>query len=31
MEERLSSILSSYEGKREELIPILQQIQGEFG
>lgn len=31
MEERLSSILSSYEGKREELIPILQQVQGEFG
>lgn len=31
MEERLNSILSSYEGKREELIPILQQVQNEFG
>ena len=31
MEERLNSILSSYEGKREELIPILQQVQKEFG
>ncbi len=31
MEERLSSVLSSYEGKREELIPILQQVQEEFG
>ena len=31
MEECLNSILSSYEGKREELIPILQQVQKEFG
>ena len=31
MEERLNSILSSYEGKREELIPILQQVQEELG
>ena len=31
MEERLSSIFSSYEGKREEIIPILQQAQEEFG
>lgn len=31
MEERLNSILSSYEGKKEELIPILQQVQKEFG
>ncbi len=31
MEERLSSIFSSYEGKREEIIPILQQVQEEFG
>ena len=31
MEERLNSILSSYRGKREELIPILQQVQEEFG
>ena len=31
MKERLKAILSSYEGKREELIPILQQVQTEFG
>ena len=31
MEKRLNSILSSYEGKREELIPILQQVQKDFG
>ena len=31
MQEQLSSILSSYEGKREELIPMLQQVQDEFG
>jgi len=31
MEERLTSILLSYEGKTEELIPILQQVQKEFG
>jgi NADH-quinone oxidoreductase subunit E len=27
----LSSILASYKGKKEELIPILQQVQGEVG
>ena len=31
IEERLSEILSSYEGKEEELIPILQQVQQVFG
>jgi len=31
MEKRLGSIFSSYEGKREEIIPILQQVQEEFG
>jgi bidirectional [NiFe] hydrogenase diaphorase subunit len=31
MDERLSAILSSYEGKKEEVIPILQKVQGEFG
>jgi NADH-quinone oxidoreductase subunit E len=31
MEESLNSILSSYEAKRSELIPILQQVQEEFG
>ncbi len=31
MQERLCSILSSYEGKKEELIPILQRVQQEFG
>lgn len=31
MDERLSTILSSYEGKREELIPMLQRVQEEFG
>jgi len=31
MEQHLSSILSSYEGRREELIPILQHVQGQFG
>ncbi len=31
MEERLESIFSSYEGKQEELIPILQRMQEEFG
>ncbi len=29
-EELLSQILSSYEGKRSELIPILQQVQANF-
>ena len=31
MEERLEKILSCYEGNKIELIPILQQVQGEFG
>jgi len=31
MQERLNEILSSYQGKREELIPILQQAQQVFG
>ena len=31
MQERLNEILSSYQGKKEELIPILQQIQQVFG
>ena len=31
MRERLNEILSSYQGKREELIPILQQVQQVFG
>ena len=31
MDERLSAIFSSYEGKREELIPLLQEVQEEFG
>jgi len=31
MEENLGSILSSYQGKKEELIPVLQQVQEEFG
>jgi NADH-quinone oxidoreductase subunit E len=31
MEERLGSIFSSYQGKREEIIPILQRVQEEFG
>lgn len=31
MEQRLNAILSSYEGRRHELIPILQQVQREFG
>ena len=30
MEERLERIFSSYDGKEEELIPILQQVQEEF-
>ncbi len=30
-EERLNEILSSYQGKEEELIPILQQVQQVFG
>ena len=31
MEERLELIFSSYSGKEEELIPILQKVQEEFG
>lgn len=31
MEKKLSAILSSYAGTRDELIPILQQVQTEFG
>jgi NADH-quinone oxidoreductase subunit E len=31
VEERLNEILSSYEGKEDELIPILQQVQQVFG
>ncbi len=31
MKERLDSIFASYEGKRENIIPILQQVQEEFG
>lgn len=31
MDECLNSILSSFEGRRDELIPILQRVQEEFG
>lgn len=31
MQERLNAIFSSYEGSRDELIPVLQQVQAEFG
>lgn len=31
MEEQLHAILSSFEGRKHELIPILQQVQREFG
>ncbi len=31
MEERLSAIFSSHERRGDSLIPILQQVQGEFG
>jgi len=31
MDAKLSTILSGYQGKTAELIPILQQVQGEFG
>jgi len=31
MSERLEQVLSVYEGNREELIPILQNVQEEFG
>lgn len=31
MKKRLKKILSSYRGKKDELIPILQDVQSEFG
>ena len=31
MDQRLDSILSSYEGKSEEIIPMLQHVQEELG
>ncbi len=31
MDERLTAVLSSYEGREHELIPILQHVQEEFG
>lgn len=31
IEERLNEILSSYQGRDDELIPIMQQVQQEFG
>jgi NADH-quinone oxidoreductase subunit E len=31
MEEHLKTIFSSFKGKEEELIPILQKVQGEIG
>ena len=31
IEERLSEILSSYQGREDELIPLLQQVQQVFG
>ena len=31
MKKRLNKILSYYKGKKEELIPILQHVQSEFG
>ena len=31
IKEKLDEILSRYSGKREELIPILQEAQGQFG
>ena len=31
MEERLKTVLSSFEGTEEELIPVLQAVQQEFG
>jgi NADH-quinone oxidoreductase subunit E len=31
MEEKLKTILSSYRGKEQELIPILQHVQSEYG
>ena len=29
--QRINSLLSSYAGRREEIIPVLQRVQGEFG
>ena len=31
MEEQLHAILVPYEGRKDKLIPILQQVQGEYG
>ena len=31
MEERLQAALSSFKGRKDELIPILQRVQAEFG
>lgn len=31
MEDRLREVLSSYRGKRGELVPILQEVQAKFG
>ncbi|NQU23255.1 MAG: NADH-quinone oxidoreductase subunit NuoE [Candidatus Nealsonbacteria bacterium] len=31
MQERLDAVFASFEGKESELIPVLQQVQGEFG
>jgi NADH-quinone oxidoreductase subunit E len=31
MEARLQKVFSSYEGKRDELIPLLQEVQAELG
>ena len=31
MSERLKKVFAAYEGKREELIPILQKVQEEYG
>jgi NADH-quinone oxidoreductase subunit E len=31
MDERLNAILSSYQGRQHELIPILQEVQRQFG
>ena len=31
MEERLKAIVSSHEGRKDELIPILQEVQAEYG
>jgi NADH-quinone oxidoreductase subunit E len=31
MDQSLDAIFSSYQGKEDELIPVLQRVQGEFG